>query len=476
MTCPCSNRYSVTAFVQYPLNSTTRSAHHRSIQEDERRKYVLNCFSKLFSVRGNGRYHAGIMESGPEESQTELPQEACTQVIVPSYHQSLLQFLKTEESELWNWFSSNRVQTENAEAVRLELLKTAYRIGRDAAADLYGLVDVVTSRMGLKCSVTLYQAQNVVALNASLAWLPNEAHVVFHGPIQEALSNDELSALLVHELAHHELFSIQDNEFLIVEQILSAMVADTAAAAPHDRTSRNYDLYTELHCDRRALQITDNLEACVCMLVKLQTGLKDVSAVSYIEQANEVLSQGLTSSDGITHPEMYIRAKALQLWHDEPNRTDAALQMFVEGPLEFRHLDLLRQRKVTELTIIFLQWFLRHEWLQTDLMMGHAKRFFEDFHLPVADIDPEALKASLSECDARLKSYYGYVLLDFVTCDADLEEAPLAAAVLFVKEVGMASEFTTLVTKELKLSKRVLQKVETDAAKIVRQAEKEFSS
>ena len=416
------------------------------------------------------------METGSEESLTELPQEPCAPVVFPSYHQSLLKYLKKKESDLWDWFSSNRVQTESAEAVRLELLKTAYRMGRDTAGDLYRLVDAVGSRMGLKCPVTLYQAQNAVALNASLAWLPHEAHVVFHGPVQEALTNDELSALLVHELAHHELFSIQDNEFLIVEQILSAMMADAAADAPHDRTSRNYHLYTELHCDRRALQVSDNLEACVCMLVKMETGLKDVSAESYIEQANEVLSQGPTSSDGVTHPEMFVRAKALQLWHDEPNQTDVALQRFVEGPLEFRHLDLLRQQKVTGLTLTFLQRFLQCDWMQTDLVMGHAKRLIEDFHVPDTDIETAALAASLNECDSQLRSYFCYLLLDFVTCDADLEEAPLAAAFLFVKEVGMVSEFTKLVANELKLSKRALQKVEADAEKIVRQAEKEFTS
>jgi hypothetical protein len=113
--------------------------------------------------------------------------------------------------------------------------------------------------------------------------------------------------------------------------------------------------------------------------------------------------------------------------------------------------------------------------MQTDLVMGHAKRFFEDFCLPPADIDAAALKTSLSECDAPLRNYFCYLLLDFVTCDADLEEAPLAAAFLFLQEVGMASEFTPLVKKELKLSKRLLQKVEKDAAKIIRQAEKEIA-
>ncbi|MDG1896611.1 MAG: hypothetical protein P8J37_17045 [Fuerstiella sp.] len=415
------------------------------------------------------------MESESEESQTELPQGGIRPVVIPSYHQSLRKYLKKEESELWQWFSSNRVRTDSAETVRLELLKSAYRIGRDTAADLYGLVDSVVERMGLHCPVTLYQAQNAVGLNASLAWLPDEAHVVFHGPVQDSLTNDELSALLVHELAHHELFSIHDSEFLVVEQILSSMTADAAADAPHDRTSRNYHLYTELHCDRRALQIADSLESCVSMLVKMETGLRDVSAASYIKQANEVLSKGPTSSDGVTHPEMFIRAKALQLWHDDPSQSDAALPKLVEGPLALRDMDLLRQRQVTDLTLTFLQRFLRHEWMQTDLVMGHAKRFFEDFCLPPTDIDAPALKASLSECDVQLRSYFCYLLLDFVTCDADLEEAPLAAAFLFLQEVGMAAEFTPLVKKELKLSKRLLQKVEKDAAKIIRQAEKELA-
>ncbi len=428
----------------------------------------------LPSVQAVGRYHAGTMESESEKSQNRQPQDIGPAVVVPAYHQSLLNYLKKDEAELWQWFSSHCVRTEGAETVRLELLKTAYRIGRDTAAELYSLVDVAVDGMGLSCPVTVYQAQNATGLNASLAWLPHEAHVVFHGPVQESLTNDELLALLVHELAHHELLSIQDSEFLIVEQILTAMIADAAADNPHDRTLRNYHLYTELHCDRRALQVTDSLESCVSMLVKMETGLKDVSGAAYIEQANEVLATGPTSSDGVTHPEMFIRAKALQLWRDEPTHSGRTLQSFVEGPLALRHMDLLRQRRVTELTMTFLQRYLRHEWLQTDLVMGHAKRFFGDFCPPDTDTDATALNTSLSECDAQLRSYFCYLLLDFVTCDADLEEAPLAAAILFVQKVGMADQFRVLVRKELKLSKRLLQKVEKDAAKIVRQAEKEF--
>ncbi|MCP4506511.1 MAG: hypothetical protein GY826_08960, partial [Fuerstiella sp.] len=159
----------------------------------------------LPSVQAVGRYHAGTMESESEKSQNRQPQDIGPAVVVPAYHQSLLNYLKKDEAELWQWFSSHCVRTEGAETVRLELLKTAYRIGRDTAAELYSLVDVAVDGMGLSCPVTVYQAQNATGLNASLAWLPHEAHVVFHGPVQESLTNDELLALLVHELAHHEL-------------------------------------------------------------------------------------------------------------------------------------------------------------------------------------------------------------------------------------------------------------------------------
>src|SRR5579872_6362953 len=35
------------------------------------------------------------------------------------YQCALRDYLKTEESDLWNWFSSNRVRAENADQVRL---------------------------------------------------------------------------------------------------------------------------------------------------------------------------------------------------------------------------------------------------------------------------------------------------------------------------------------------------------------------
>ena len=67
------------------------------------------------------------------------------------------------------------------------------------------------------------------------------------------------------------------------------------------------------------------------------------------------------------------------------------------------------------------------------------------------------------------------MLLDFVTCDPDLEEAPLAAAFLFSQRAGLLGEFRVLVAEELKLGKRALISAETDAEKTVKLAEREFA-
>ena len=94
----------------------------------------------------------------------------------------------------------------------------------------------------------------------------------------------------------------------MVEQVLAAMLGDRAASHAHERTWKHFKLYTELFCDRMTLEMTGDLAACVSMQVKMETGLRNVSADAYLKQAEEVLRGSTTTSEGITHPEMFIRA------------------------------------------------------------------------------------------------------------------------------------------------------------------------
>src|SRR5438105_2689027 len=76
------------------------------------------------------------------------------------YHCAIRDFLKKEEPELWKWFSSNKVREEHAEAVRLDLLKSTYRLERATQTQLYELADEVLGKLKLHVPVTFYQAQS----------------------------------------------------------------------------------------------------------------------------------------------------------------------------------------------------------------------------------------------------------------------------------------------------------------------------
>src|SRR4051794_16645657 len=103
------------------------------------------------------------------------------------YHRGIVSHLRGTEPGLWNWFASTRKRLEEADAVRLDLLKSTYRLEPTAQPKLYDLTNGVCESIGLNCRVTLYQAQTGIALNASLAYLPGEAHVILAGPLADVL-------------------------------------------------------------------------------------------------------------------------------------------------------------------------------------------------------------------------------------------------------------------------------------------------
>ncbi|MCZ6655341.1 MAG: M48 family metalloprotease [Planctomycetota bacterium] len=118
------------------------------------------------------------------------------------YHAAVRDYLQREEPLIWDWYSSHRVRSDQAETIRFDLLKSTYRIDRETQPDVYALADDAASRLSLQIPVTIYQAQNPVGLNASLAYVPDEAHIVLHGGIAAKLNEAEPRALLAHELGH----------------------------------------------------------------------------------------------------------------------------------------------------------------------------------------------------------------------------------------------------------------------------------
>ena len=387
------------------------------------------------------------------------------------YHRAIVQHLQAEEPGLWRWFASTHKRDQEAEAVRLELLKTSYRLEPQAQPRLYELANGVRTDMRLGCAVTLYQSQTSNGLNAALAYLPGDAHVVLSGPLANVLTENEVRAVLAHELAHFLLFEQSQGVYLSAADLLRALAADAGAGGAALESARLYNLWTEIYADRWACHVSGDMAAAVAALIKTSTGLREVSAESYLRQADEIFSKTSVQADHVSHPEPYIRARALRLWCEKGDETYPEIQRLIEGGLGLQRLDMLGQRRAARLTRLFLRILLAPGWYQTEAVMAHAKRFFADFAVTVDAPDEETLKTEIDRGDVSLRDYFCYLMLDFVTVDRDLGDVALAVAIVLARRLGIEKRFAELAQKELTLGKKAFSRTEKDAETIVAKTE-----
>ncbi len=389
---------------------------------------------------------------------SEAPDKNGSPALKPlPHHEGIRDFLKAEEPQVWNWYASNKVRDEHAESIRFDLLKSTYRIERETQPDLYEAAEEVAEKLSLPVPITIYQAQNPEGLNASIASLPNEAHVIFHGPLTSKLTDMEVRALIAHELSHLLLWRDWDGEYMIVDQILSALTHDSQADVPHFASARLFRLYTEIFCDRGSLCVVDNPLDVVSMLVKIHTGLEEVSAESYIRQADEIFSKEKPKTEQLSHPEAFIRARAISFWADGDEEANKKIAAMIEGSPALEELDLLGQTRVAALTRRLIDTLLSPKWMQTELNLGHARMFFDGYVAPTEKAEDATFVDDMATDDKPLLDYYCYVLLDFVAADRELEELPLAAALVLAERLGFKERFSEIARKELRLRKKQLE-------------------
>jgi Zn-dependent protease with chaperone function len=385
------------------------------------------------------------------------------------YQRTLLDYLKNEEPALWRWFAARRPADSAAESVRLELLKSTYRLEPASQPALYACAEDVQVRLGLHVPITFYQAQQAAAANAALAYLPGEAHIILAGPLLAQLSEIECRAMVGHELAHFLLCDGWDGDYRTAGEMLRALSQDAGADPAAAESARLFTLYGELFADRGAFAVTGDATATITTLLKLETGLAEVSAESYLRQAEEIFRQGAVQADGPTHPEPYIRARALKLWTDHGEAAAAEIERMIEGPLTFGRLDLLARRKVAQRTRRLIAGLLARPWLRTEPVLAHAHRFFDDFAL--ADVAENPSLEDVQTEDPGLRDYYDYVLLDFVAVARELEDLPLAAALVTGEPLGLADRLAELAVKELGLTKKHVTRVRQEAPTMLAQVE-----
>ena len=387
----------------------------------------------------------------------------------PAYLREIVAYLREQEGALWSWFSSNRFRDEHAKLVRLELLKTTVRLDRETHGTLYAAAGDAAQALVIDAPITLYQAPGANSANAALWFMPGEVHVILSGSVATALSAEELRALMGHELGHYRLWQEQDGAFHIADQMVGSMASDGRAESSHARSAHLLRLNAEAYADRAALRVAGALEPVVTCLVKVETGLAQVSAAAYLAQADEIFARAEPATEGLTHPETFIRARALSLWSRGDPNADLELRRMLEGVPSLEALDLLGQTRLTALTRRLLTVLFAEKWMQADATVAHARLYFPDF-VPVSDARDDALAGEIAASDASIRDYCCYLMLDFAAANPTLEDLPLAHALRLAEPMDLRGRLEELANRELRVTKKALQALRESGADLLARA------
>jgi hypothetical protein len=385
-----------------------------------------------------------------------------------AYHDAVVAYLKSNESEVWNWACSARAREEHAAAVRSELLRQAYRLDEVSHPEVHQAARTAVQRLGMDVPVNLYQGSDG-QINASLYFLVGEAHVVFSGPLLDRLASTEIQAILGHELAHYKLWSQDEGVYHAADRILESAAAHPSASTAHAQTARLFRLFTEAYADRGAVIACGSLENAVSALVKSMTGLSNVSGASYLAQAAEVIAHDGSPSTAASHPEAFLRAHALQLWIKNDPQSEPWLEGALCGPLSLEGADLIAQTRLQSLTRRVLGEVFRPGWMRSELSLAHARRFFPDFD-GTAAVDPALTQDVLAA--PRCAHYLSALLVDAATCDPDAGDAAIARVIELSSSWGLDESLQARILCDLKMPKRQYTKLKHGARVLLEKAEK----
>lgn len=375
-----------------------------------------------------------------------------------SYHQKVFHFFK-QQQKTWDFFAADKVKEEQLEAYKNELLKNTYKFDASSDSLLFELLDKAKEKLGLSdLLIQIYQAQHTDEINASIIYFHKEAHIVFSGSIKQLMNEEELLAILAHELAHVKLYTMLDGQVEITDRIITAIANNYNSEPAYYETARLFKLYTEIYCDRGAYEVLEKTAPVITSLIKAATGLSEVSAESYVRQAEEIFSvDSQTRANSFSHPENFIRARAIHLWHAQKEEAEEEISRMIEGWSDIDQLDIFKQEELSRLTREFLELYLKPKWFQSPLILSHATQFFADFNGNPDVILEMEFRERVEEAHASVQDYLCYLMLDFAMLDAGLEEIPFGWAYQLSEDLAIKDAFDNIVKKELKLSNKRLQ-------------------
>jgi hypothetical protein len=387
------------------------------------------------------------------------------------YQLRMVEYLRSREAAVWEWYGSQPAQEAQAATLRLELLKATIRLDATTHAALYAAAGRAAQALALDTQTTFYQAiGREGTANASLVWLPEGAHIVLSGDLLGSLSEAEMETLVAHELGHLRLWRDQEGDFFRALRILGDMSTHPRAEPSVEKSEVVFRQCCEIYADRAALVATGDLEAVIACLVKVETGLAVVNPRAYLEQAAEIFGIERPKTHGLTHPESYVRVHALAQWEGGAESVDEEIERIIAGPLHADRLDLMDQHRLEKLTADLLLVLFGPPWTRSEALLAHARLFFSEF-IPSERLPALAgLTAQVRDADPSILDYIAYLLLDFASADPAMNELPLAHALEIADGFSIRGRVEEKAAKELRMSKKAIAALRSEGRSLLARA------
>jgi hypothetical protein len=377
------------------------------------------------------------------------------------YHRAVADIVARENPASFAVLS--RSAQGSADALDQALLRTTYRLEAAAHPQVHAAVARAATALELAVPVEAYADQGNEATNAELVFVADRAIVIFSGRTLDLLDENELCAVVGHELAHHRLWTAEGGRFLTTARLLDAAEGDARTPSAYLETARRYRLATELYADRAALVATEGLASAVSGLLKVSTNLSRVDPDAYLRQAAEV--DFTSASAGTTHPEPVLRAWALQQWFESPGAdADARVSAAIAPELDLARLDLPGQDRLHARTVELVAAAVSLTELRAPDVLELAGQYgvlAPPQPTPFGDLRLEPSGEPLAKDSRR---YLAAVLTDLATADTDSDLTALVAVLALASRVDLGAEVLRLLSSELDLGERTRNRLQERAA------------
>lgn len=382
-----------------------------------------------------------------------------------AYHENIVDWLCTNETGVWDWFSMRKLQDDQDTETRDLLLKETYRLSREAHGAVYDCCETAMAKLGVEAPVTLYQAGDG-AMNAALFFIPDEVHIVLYGPVLEKLSEVELTALFGHEVSHYLLWTLQDRRYRIAQQIIDDSAQQSVSDYALSETARLYRLSTEVFADRGAALAAGGAEPAIAVLLKVMTGLATTDPKAFLEQAAELDAKGEINKSS-SHPEVYLRALFIDRWEpgDVPQQeVDDWVLTKLKGPMAIGSLDLIDQDRLTATTRQFFSLLLHDTALASEMVVTQVRQFFPDWQAGETALDPSSLTELAT--DKSIRDYLIALIFDLAHADPDQTEEMLARGGKFAAAMDWETDYRENLKALLEMRKPQIDRILSASKKV----------